>query len=217
MESVRRWHSNARWGGSVSTLRLPVSTATRELFRVKPLTLLRRSDMILRPARFVHVPRDASAVRKARGNRINLRVSILASGSSGNCTLLETSRTRLLVDAGLGKKETLRRLAAIEQSVDRLDAIVISHEHSDHIGGLAHLLGEWRTTIYLTAATHFEVVRTLTEKQLKRFDRAGPALFSRRHRSFALRDSARCRRPAGLHVSCRRRQAGRRHRPWLHA
>ncbi len=63
-------------------------------------------------------------------------MSILASGSSGNCTLLETSQTRLLVDAGLGKKETLRRLAAVERSVDRLDGIVISHEHSDHIGGL---------------------------------------------------------------------------------
>lgn len=106
-----------------------------------------------------------------RGNRISLRVSILASGSSGNCTLLETSQTRLLVDAGLGKKETLRRLAAIEQSVDRLDGIVISHEHSDHINGLGAILAEWRTTVYLTAATHAEVVRSLSEKQIKRFDR----------------------------------------------
>ena len=67
-------------------------------------------------------------------------MTILASGSSGNCTLLETSRTRLLVDAGLGKKETLRRLAARRTPVDRLDGIVISHEHSDHIGGLAPVL-----------------------------------------------------------------------------
>jgi len=105
------------------------------------------------------------------GKRISLRVSILASGSSGNCTLLETSQTRLLVDAGLGKRETLKRLAAIERSVDRLDGIVISHEHSDHIGGLAHLLAEWRTTVYLTAATHAEVLRNLSEKQAQRFDR----------------------------------------------
>jgi len=120
--------------------------------------------MILRPGTF-------HSRGTIRGNRISLRVSILASGSSGNCTLLETSQTRLLVDAGLGKKETLRRLAAIEQSVDRLDGIVISHEHSDHINGLAHLLSHWRTTIYLTAATHCEVIRGLTEKQLKRFER----------------------------------------------
>jgi phosphoribosyl 1,2-cyclic phosphodiesterase len=121
--------------------------------------------MILRPGYFFH------SHAGLRGNRISLRVSILASGSSGNCTLLETSRTRLLVDAGLGKKETLRRLALIEQSVEHLDGIVISHEHSDHINGLAHLLGHWHTAIYLTAATHSEVTRGLTEKQLKRFDR----------------------------------------------
>jgi phosphoribosyl 1,2-cyclic phosphodiesterase len=71
-----------------------------------------------------------------------------ASGSSGNCTLLETEQTRLLVDAGLGKKETLRRLAAVGREVDRLDGIVISHEHSDHIGSLAQVLGQWRATVY---------------------------------------------------------------------
>ena len=115
-------------------------------------------------------PRHHSA-GPIRGNRISLRVSILASGSSGNCTLLETSQTRLLVDAGLGKKETLRRLAAVERSVDRLDGIVISHEHSDHIGGLAALLAQWRTTVYLTAATHAETLRILSETHAKRLER----------------------------------------------
>ncbi len=89
-----------------------------------------------------------AGVQDSGGESISLRVSILASGSSGNCTLLETSRTRLLVDAGLGKRETLRRLAALAHSVDRLDGIVISHEHTDHIGGLAALLGTWRTAVY---------------------------------------------------------------------
>jgi phosphoribosyl 1,2-cyclic phosphodiesterase len=99
-----------------------------------------------------------------------LRVTILASGSSGNCTLLETGQTRLLVDAGLGKKETLRRLATVERLVDRLDGIVISHEHSDHIGGLAQVLGQWRTTVYLTEATHTEVKRALPESSQKRLN-----------------------------------------------
>jgi phosphoribosyl 1,2-cyclic phosphodiesterase len=49
-----------------------------------------------------------------RGQGISIRVTILASGSSGNCTLLETSRTRLLVDAGLGKRETLRRISVAQ-------------------------------------------------------------------------------------------------------
>jgi phosphoribosyl 1,2-cyclic phosphodiesterase len=86
--------------------------------------------------------------------------------------LLETSRTRLLVDAGLGKKETLRRLALIEQAAGHLDGIVISHEHSDHIGGLAALISQWRNlTVYLTPATHAEVVRTLAPRQVKRLQR----------------------------------------------
>jgi phosphoribosyl 1,2-cyclic phosphodiesterase len=111
-------------------------------------------------------------VRGSWGERISLRVSILASGSSGNCTLLETQRTRLLVDAGLGRKETLRRLALIEQITGQLDGIVISHEHTDHIGGLAALISQWRSTkVYLTEATHAEVVRILPERQRKRLQR----------------------------------------------
>ena len=105
------------------------------------------------------------------GEFISLRVTILASGSSGNCTLLETDQTRLLVDAGLGKKETLRRLAAVGRDVDRLDGIVISHEHTDHIGSLAQVLGQWRTTVYLNEATHTEVMRILPETSHKRLDR----------------------------------------------
>ena len=105
------------------------------------------------------------------GEFISLRVTILGSGSSCNCTLLETEHTSLLVDAGIGKRETLRRLAAVERRVNRLDGIVISHEHSDHIGSLAQVLGQWRTTVYLNEATHTEVMRILPETSHKRLDR----------------------------------------------
>ena len=105
------------------------------------------------------------------GEAISLRVTVLASGSSGNCTLLETEHTRLLVDAGIGKKETLRRLAEAGRQVDRLDGIVISHEHSDHIGSLAQVLGQWRTTVYMNESTHTEVMRILPESSHKRLDR----------------------------------------------
>jgi phosphoribosyl 1,2-cyclic phosphodiesterase len=84
--------------------------------------------------------------------------------------LLETEGTRLLVDAGLSKKETLRRLDAVGCLVDRLDGIVISHEHGDHIGGLAQVLRRWPTTVYLTEATHSEVKRILPESSQKRLN-----------------------------------------------
>ena len=112
-----------------------------------------------------------SHARARRGEFISLRVTILASGSSGNCTLLETERTRLLVDAGLGKRETLRRLAAVGCAVARLDGIVISHEHADHIGSLGQVLGQWRATVYLSEATHDEVLRILPETSHKRLQR----------------------------------------------
>jgi phosphoribosyl 1,2-cyclic phosphodiesterase len=88
---------------------------------------------------------------------------VLASGSAGNSTLLETSRTRLLVDAGLGKKETLRRLASLGRELDRLDAILISHEHTDHINGLPQLAHTFRCPAYLTEPTRAEVLRIVPE------------------------------------------------------
>jgi phosphoribosyl 1,2-cyclic phosphodiesterase len=97
-----------------------------------------------------------------------LRVSILASGSSGNLTLLETERTRLLVDAGLGKRETLARLAALEKSFDRLDGILITHEHADHCNGLPQMLGMWKAPLYVTEPTLAELKRVLPERLEKR-------------------------------------------------
>ena len=89
----------------------------------------------------------------------------------GNATLLETERTCLLVDAGLGKKETLRRLAALEKNPERLDGILISHEHTDHASGLAQLIREWRATAFLTEGTHRELKRILPEATGKRINR----------------------------------------------
>ena len=97
-----------------------------------------------------------------------MRVSILASGSSGNLTLLETERTRLLIDAGLGKRETLARLAAIEKSVERLDGILITHEHADHCNGLPQMLGIWKAPLYVTEPTFEELKRVLPERLEKR-------------------------------------------------
>lgn len=97
----------------------------------------------------------------ARSYAIGLRVSILASGSSGNITLLETERTRLIVDAGLGKRETLARLAAVERAVEHVDGILITHEHVDHCNGLPQMLGLWKAPLYVTEPTMEALQRTL--------------------------------------------------------
>jgi phosphoribosyl 1,2-cyclic phosphodiesterase len=65
-----------------------------------------------------------------------VRVTVLASGSRGNCTLISSSRTRILVDAGLSCRETLNRMRLAGEDPAALTAILISHEHGDHVCGL---------------------------------------------------------------------------------
>ncbi|PYU49713.1 MAG: MBL fold metallo-hydrolase [Acidobacteria bacterium] len=106
-----------------------------------------------------------------------MRVSILASGSSGNITLLETGRTRLLVDAGLGKRETLARLATVERTVEHIDGILITHEHTDHCNGLPQMLGIWKAPLYVTEPTMDAMKRVLPEtlgKRLRRVETIQP-------------------------------------------
>ena len=69
-----------------------------------------------------------------------VRFCVLASGSSGNSSFLATSKTRVLIDAGLSVRELTKRLAEIGESVDDLDAVLITHEHTDHVAGLARLV-----------------------------------------------------------------------------
>ena len=77
---------------------------------------------------------------------------MLASSSSGNCAFVRTARTRLLIDAGLTRKETFERLSAIGEDPARLDAILITHEHSDHVGGLP-ALARGGIPVYLSLLT----------------------------------------------------------------
>lgn len=80
-------------------------------------------------------------------------MAVLGSGSSGNSTFLATERVRLLIDAGLSGRETLRRLALIGERLESLDAILITHEHSDHVNGLARLAGQRRIPVYISSMT----------------------------------------------------------------
>jgi len=82
-----------------------------------------------------------------------VRICALASGSSGNSTFVATERTRLLVDAGLSYRDTCSRLTSIGEDPSRIDAILITHEHSDHVGGLARLAKKLDIPVYMTRLT----------------------------------------------------------------
>lgn len=82
-----------------------------------------------------------------------MKLCILASGSSGNCTFLSTGKTRILIDAGVSAKRTAERLAEIGERVEELDAICVTHEHGDHIAGLRVLQKNHSIPIYANAGT----------------------------------------------------------------
>lgn len=69
-----------------------------------------------------------------------MHIFTLASGSAGNCTLVQDGETSLLIDAGISAKRICAGLNALGVSVDELSGILITHEHSDHISGLATLV-----------------------------------------------------------------------------
>ncbi len=81
-------------------------------------------------------------------------VSLLASGSRANCTMVASSTTRILVDAGLSCRETFKRLRALGERPEELSAILITHEHSDHIAGLQRLAAKLDVPVFVTAPTH---------------------------------------------------------------
>jgi phosphoribosyl 1,2-cyclic phosphodiesterase len=80
-------------------------------------------------------------------------VSVLGSGSRGNATFIKTERVRLLIDAGMSRKEISRRLEAIGEDPDGIDAVLITHEHSDHAGGLRVLMQDLPVQAFLTCGT----------------------------------------------------------------
>lgn len=91
-------------------------------------------------------------------------MTVLASGSKGNSTVISSSRTRVLVDAGLSCRELLRRMQMAGEDPATLDAILVTHEHLDHVSGLAVLARKLGIPVYFTEATHRAWVRMLTPR-----------------------------------------------------
>ncbi|HXW93728.1 MAG TPA: MBL fold metallo-hydrolase [Terriglobales bacterium] len=90
-------------------------------------------------------------------------VSVLASGSRGNTAIVESSSTRILVDAGISCRETFKRVRALGGDPHSLSAIVITHEHADHVYGLGALARSLKVPIFMTGATHQAWVRSVRD------------------------------------------------------
>jgi phosphoribosyl 1,2-cyclic phosphodiesterase len=92
-------------------------------------------------------------------------MTVLASGSKGNSTVIASATTRILVDAGLSCRELLRRMEQVGEDPACLDAILITHEHLDHVAGLAVLARRLKVPVFFTEQTHRAWVRMLTPRK----------------------------------------------------
>lgn len=82
-----------------------------------------------------------------------MRFTILGSGSKGNATLVEHANTRVLVDCGFSVVEMERRLARVACSVQSIDALLLTHEHGDHVRGAGAFSRKYGIPVYLTHGT----------------------------------------------------------------
>ena len=92
-------------------------------------------------------------------------MTVLASGSKGNSAVIAAGTTRPLVDAGLSCREILKRMAAAGEDPEQLDAILITHEHLDHVAGLSVLARRLRVPVFFTEPTHRAWVRMVRPRR----------------------------------------------------
>jgi phosphoribosyl 1,2-cyclic phosphodiesterase len=94
-----------------------------------------------------------------------VRMTVLASGSRGNSTIVASATTRILVDAGLSCRELMKRMRAAGEPPEALSAILITHEHQDHVQGMAVTARKLGIPVYLTEPTHRAWVRWMTPQK----------------------------------------------------
>ena len=82
-----------------------------------------------------------------------MRIASLGSGSKGNATLVNLDSTTVLVDCGFSLKQFKQRLERLELSPENIDAILVTHEHSDHCGGVARLAATFEIPVWSTRGT----------------------------------------------------------------
>lgn len=111
---------------------------------------------------------------------MTIRFASLGSGSEGNALLVASGRTRILIDCGFGLQDTTSRMERLGVSAEQLSGIVITHEHGDHIRGVARLARKYKLPVWLTHGT--------LHSQLKAFADVAHLHEIDPHRVFAIGD-----------------------------
>ena len=112
---------------------------------------------------------------------MGVSVSVLASGSRGNSAIVASSSTRILLDAGISCRETFKRMKALGDDPHQLSAILITHEHSDHVHGLAMLARKLNVPVFMAGAAHQAWKRAMRDETGECPELAQLELFSSGH------------------------------------
>jgi len=99
---------------------------------------------------------------------VPVKFTILGSGSAGNCAYLETGEARILVDAGFSTRQIRQRLASIGRTPENLSAILLTHEHSDHISGLLGLADKYHIPVFCNRGTQDGTIWAFKDKWSKK-------------------------------------------------
>ena len=100
---------------------------------------------------------------------MSLTFTSLNSGSNGNCYYIGNDNEAVLIDAGISCRETEKRMKRLGLDIKKLRAIFISHEHKDHICGMAMLSRKYQLPVYITEGTHRQCGIMLEKKLIFRF------------------------------------------------
>ena len=95
---------------------------------------------------------------------MSVSFTILGSGSAGNCAYVETGETRILVDAGFSPLQIRKRLATLGKTPEKLSAILVTHEHSDHIAGILGLADKFHIPVFCNRGTQDGTIWALKTK-----------------------------------------------------
>ena len=87
------------------------------------------------------------------GALTGMKVCVLASSSSANCTFIDSGSTRILIDAGLSFKQCRLRLEELGVEIDSIEAVCVTHEHSDHVAGLPMMFRKTNAKLYANSGT----------------------------------------------------------------
>ncbi|MBO5376167.1 MAG: MBL fold metallo-hydrolase [Bacilli bacterium] len=99
-----------------------------------------------------------------------MRIQVLASGSKGNCTYIESNTTKVLIDAGINYTRIKKELDKINVDLLSLDGILISHTHSDHINGLASVIKKIDTQVFVKEELCQELKKIIPERNIEIID-----------------------------------------------